>query len=229
MSIPDTSTDVRRLVIPSDFRGQRLDKVLAQLLPDYSRARLQAWLKAGAIEVDGVAVAPRTAVRGGEQLHARLGIVADAVSITAQAIPLELVYEDAAILVVHKPAGLVMHPGAGNPNGTLQNALLHHDPGLGAVPRAGIVHRLDKDTSGLLVVARNLCAHKHLVAALAARSIQREYEAVVCGALIAGGTVDAPIGRHPADRKRMAVRAHVGPGARAARTHYRVLQRFAAH
>lgn len=210
--------------IPDAYAGQRLDKVLAQLLPDYSRSRLQSWLKSGHIRVDGGTPKPREQVRGGERIVASLVVERDK-TVAPQAIKLDLLYEDGSLLVVNKPAGLVVHPGAGNADGTLQNALLHYDPALAGVPRAGIVHRLDKDTSGLLVIARTLSAHKHLVDALAAREIKREYEAVVCGVLTAGGQVDAPIGRHPVDRKRMSVRS----GARAATTHYRVLKRFRAH
>ncbi len=210
--------------IPEQYAQQRLDKVLAQLLPQYSRSRLQAWLKAGDIKVNGAVPRPREMVQGGEQVVAHL-VAHESSRVSAQPIPLNLLYEDEALLVVDKPAGLVVHPGAGNADGTLQNALLHHDPALAGVPRAGIVHRLDKDTSGLLVVARTLSAHKHLVDALAAREVKREYEAVVCGVLTAGGMVDAPIGRHPVDRKRMDVR----DGARAAVTHYRVIKRYRAH
>lgn len=230
VSIPDETDSVRAFAIPEEYRGERLDKVLARMLPEYSRARLQAWLKAGAIAVDAATGSPaRTRVRGGERVVARLRAEPVAGQVSAEPIALEVLHQDADLLVVNKPAGLVVHPGAGNPDGTLQNALLHHDPALAAVPRAGIVHRLDKGTSGLLVVARTLAAHKQLVAALAKRSITREYEAIVCGVLTAGGQVDAPIGRHPVDRKRMAVRPEPGRGARPALTHYRVLQRFAAH
>lgn len=210
--------------IPIEYASMRLDKVLALLLPDYSRSRLQSWLKSGQITVDGAVPRPRDAVQGGEWVVARLQAEQDT-TVVAQRIPLSLLYEDEALLVVDKPAGLVVHPGAGNADGTLQNALLHHDPNLAAVPRAGIVHRLDKDTSGLLVVARTLAAHKYLVDALAERSIKREYEAVVSGVLTAGGQVDAAIGRHPVDRKRMDVRI----GGREATTHYRVITRFRAH
>lgn len=211
--------------IPDSYRGQRLDKALADLLPDYSRSRLQAWLRDGLIRVDDAVPAPRTLVRGGERVSARLAPEPDEPDVAPEPIALDIVHEDPDLFVIDKPAGLVVHPGAGNAGGTLQNALLHRDPGLAAVPRAGIVHRLDKDTSGLLVIARTLRAHKRLVAALAEREIEREYEAVVYGVLTAGGTVDAPIGRHPVDRKRMDVRE----GAREAVTHYRVLRRFRAH
>ena len=210
--------------IPAEYAQQRLDKVLAKMLPDYSRSRLQAWLKAGHIRVNGEVPKTREMVQGGEQVVANL-VLEETSRVAAQPIPLNLLYEDESLLVVDKPAGLVVHPGAGNADGTLQNALLHFDPSLAAVPRAGIVHRLDKDTSGLLVVARTLSAHKYLVDALAARDVKREYEAVLCGVLTAGGRVDAPIGRHPVDRKRMDVRE----GAREAVTHYRVIKRYRAH
>ena len=210
---------------PCELAGQRLDQVLAQLLPEYSRSRLQEWIRDGRVAVDGAQLAASGRLRGGEQIHVQLPQQnTDAVP-AAEAIALDIVHQDADLLVVNKPAGLVVHPGAGNPAGTLMNALLHHDPGLADVPRAGIVHRLDKDTSGLLLVARTLPAHKRLVEQLAAREVHREYLALVQGQIIAGGTVDAPIGRHRTDRTRMAV----GSGGREAVTHYRVAQRFRQH
>lgn len=210
---------------PPEMAGQRLDQVLALLLPDYSRSRLQEWIREGRVAVDGAQLAASGRLRGGEQICVQVPQQnADAVP-AAEAIALDIVYEDADLLVVNKPAGLVVHPGAGNPAGTLMNALLHHDPGLADVPRAGIVHRLDKDTSGLLLVARTLPAHKRLVDQLAAREVHREYLALVQGQIIAGGTVDAPIGRHHTDRTRMAV----SNGGREAVTHYRVAQRFRQH
>ncbi len=202
----------------------RLDQALAQMFPDFSRARLQQWVRAGAVRVDDRVLKPRDAVRGGEQvvIRARLEEEPDC---TPEPIALDVVHEDEWLLVINKPAGLVVHPAAGNWAGTLQNALLHRLSELAAVPRAGIVHRLDKDTSGLLVVARTLSAHKALVEQLQARTLKREYLAVVQGVMTAGGTVDAPIGRHPSDRKRMAV---VASGKEAV-SHYRVLERFAHH
>lgn len=223
-SVDNTSVDTREFQIPDECAGQRLDKVLAQMLPDYSRSRLQAWLKTGHITVDGATPRPRDPVQGGENVVANLVAEKDD-RVAPQPITLNILFEDESLLVVNKPAGLVVHPGAGNPDGTLQNALLFHDPSLAGVPRAGIVHRLDKDTSGLLVIARTLSAHKHLVDALAERLIKREYEAIVCGVLTAGGRVDEPIGRHPVDRKRMSVRL----GARDATTHYRVIKRYRTH
>jgi 23S rRNA pseudouridine1911/1915/1917 synthase len=208
---------------PPELAGQRLDQVLAVLLPDYSRSRLQAWIRDGRVAVDGAVVAASGRLRGGENISIDVPSQNTQAPPTAEAIALDIVHEDADLLVVNKPAGLVVHPGAGNPAGTLMNALLHHDPGLADVPRAGIVHRLDKDTTGLLLVARTLPAHKRLVELLAERAVHREYLALVQGQIIAGGTVDAPIGRHRTDRTRMAV----SQGGREAVTHYRVAQRFA--
>lgn len=218
--------DSRR--VPPELAGQRLDRVLAELFPEYSRTRLQQWLKAGHLHVDGMSPAPRTPVGGGEVVMLDPGI-ARAVDPTEQAraedVPFEIVYEDAAVIVVDKPAGLVVHPAAGHRGGTLQNGLLHHDPALGAIPRAGIVHRLDKDTTGLMVVARTLTAHHRLVTQLHDRGVLREYQAIVNGVPIAGDTIDAPIGRHPRDRQRQAV---IRDG-KSAVTHYRVEEKFRAH
>ncbi len=210
--------------VPAECAGMRLDQTLAQMFPQFSRSRLSAWVKAGQVQVDGRPRKPREPVAGGEQIV----LIAEAepdVRVTAEPIPLDILYEDAALIVLNKPAGLVVHPGAGNPASTLQNALLHHAPELAALPRAGIVHRLDRQTSGLLVVARTLEAHTDLTRQLAARSVKREYEAIVCGVLTGGGRVEAPIARHSTDRKRMAVREGGGPAV----THYQVLQRFRAH
>ncbi len=207
-------------VLPEQV-GQRVDQVAAELFHQYSRAKLQAWIKSGELLVDGAAVRTRDKVHYGSVMTLDADVVVSE-NWSAQSIALDIVYEDEAILVVNKPAGLVVHPGAGSPDGTLLNALLFHDEKLAAVPRAGIVHRLDKDTTGLLVVARTLEAHADLVRQLQARSMKREYEAVVTGVLTAGGTVDAPIGRHPRDRIKMAVVAQGKPAV----THYRVLQRF---
>jgi 23S rRNA pseudouridine1911/1915/1917 synthase len=205
--------------------GARLDRAAADLFPDYSRARLQAWIEEGRLIRNGAPAArTRDAVRAGDHLQLTIPGLPDAEP-RAQAIALDVVYADDAIAVIDKPVGLIVHPGAGAPDGTLQNALLHRFPQTALVPRAGIVHRLDKDTSGLLVVALDLKAHARLVEAMAAREIRREYEAVVNGVLTAGGTVDAPIGRDPRNRLRMAVTA----GGRHAVTHYRVLERFACH
>ncbi len=219
-----TSTVELTLKIPEANAGQRLDQALASLLPDYSRSRLKGWIEAGEIRVDGSIRRARDRVLGGEAVVLRARVEA-ATEAAPQAMPLELKFEDRELFVVDKPAGLVVHPGAGNPDRTLQNALLALDPALAALPRAGIVHRLDKDTSGLLVVARSLSAHAALIRMLEAREIHRGYEGVVRGVLTAGGTIDAPIGRHRVDRVRMAVR----DGGREAVTHYRVIRRFRAH
>lgn len=210
--------------IPENCAGMRLDQVLVLLLPAYSRSRLQQWLKAGALRVDGRVWRPRDPVSGGETVRGELALAPETVAV-AQDIPLDIRYEDADLLVLDKSAGLVAHPAAGNRDGTLVNALLYRCPELATLPRAGLVHRLDKDTTGLLVVARNLRAHAALVEQLQARRIEREYLAVVNGVPVAGGTVDAPIGRHPVDRQRMAVVSSGKP----AMTHYRVIRRFRAH
>ena len=212
------------LSIPEHLNGRRLDQALAELVPEYSRSRLQQWIRGGQVMLDDRVPGVRERLRGGETVRIDARITAEGVD-APEAIPLELVHEDDHLLVINKPPGLVVHPAAGNPSGTLLNALLHHDPRLATLPRAGIVHRLDKDTSGLMVVARSLVAHRRLVEALQERNITREYLAVVNGVLTAGGRVDAPIGRHPVDRKRMAVVA----GGREAITHYRVITRFRAH
>ncbi len=210
--------------IPTTAAGQRLDQVLAELFPDYSRSRLQQWVRAGEVLVDGAQRKTKDRVLGGERIVIAAELE-EATGVIAQDIALEVVYEDRDLLVINKPAGLVVHPAAGNPDGTLQNALLHYDASLNTVPRAGIVHRLDKDTSGLLVVARNLTAHQSLVAQLQVRTVKREYLALVWGLLVAGGTVDAPIGRHSTDRKRMAVTSFGKPAI----THYRIEARYRGH
>ena len=219
-----TKQETLTAIVPPEFGGLRLDQALAQLFPDYSRARLQQWVKSGQVLVDGKQLRPRDKVMGGEQIEVQASSEVE-VSWQAEDIPLDIVYEDGDILVINKPAGLVVHPATGNPDGTLVNALLNHAPELNEVPRAGIIHRLDKQTSGLLVVARNLRAQKHLVEMLQARLMKRQYQAVACGLMVSGGTVDEPIGRHPVDRKRMAIQRNGKPAV----THYRVIQRFRAH
>lgn len=216
----------RRLeaVVPETLAGRRLDQVLAELFADYSRSRLQQWVKQGNVSVDGKSLRPRDKLLGGERIELRVHLEPDT-SFEPEPIALDIVYEDESILVLNKPAGLVVHPAAGNWQGTLLNALLHHHPGIAVVPRAGIVHRLDKATTGLLVVAKTIEAQTSLVEQLQARSFTREYDAVVNGVLTGGGTVNAPIGRHPVDRKRMAV-VHNG---KPAVTHYRLAERFRAH
>jgi 23S rRNA pseudouridine1911/1915/1917 synthase len=211
-------------IVPERLGGLRLDQALAELFPHYSRSRLKDWILAGRIRIDGRSLRPRDRVAGGERVELE-PVAEPAAALRAQALPLAIVHEDETLIVVDKPAGLVVHPGAGNPDRTLQNALLHHAPELAALPRAGIVHRLDKETSGLLVVARTLPAHTALVRALQARAIERRYEGVVYGVLTGGGTIAAPIGRHPTRRTHMSVR----DGGRPAVTHYRVARRFRAH
>ena len=210
------------LVVPPDCAGLRLDQALARLLPHHSRNRLAGWVREARVSVDGRAVAPRDKVWGGERVHVRPAAGPEVLAHRAQDIPLDIVYEDETLLVIDKPPGLVVHPGSGNRDGTLLNALLQHAPALAEVPRAGIVHRLDKDTSGLLVVAKTAQAQTDLVRQLAARTVTREYLAVVYGDVTRDITVDAPIGRHPTQRTSMAVVERGKP----ARTHVAVLERM---
>ena len=212
------------LTIPGEMRGRRLDQALAALVSEYSRSRLQQWIRSGYVTLDGRLPQVREKVMGDEVVRIN-AIITEQIADEAEPILLDIVYEDADLMVINKPAGLVVHPAAGNPAGTLLNALLHHDAEQAVLPRAGIVHRLDKSTSGLMMVARSLTAHKRLVDALQARTVKREYLAVVNSVLTAGGCIDAPIGRHPVDRKRMAVVS----GGKEAVTHYRVEQRYRAH
>ena len=214
----------RSALVPGSAAGRRFDAVLAELFPEYSRSRLAEWIKSGDALLDGRPARPRDPVRGGEAvtLEVVLQVQTDA---APEDIPLDILHEDPSVFVLDKPAGLVVHPGAGNPAGTLVNALLHRDPALAALPRAGIVHRLDKETSGVMVVARTLPAHTALVEQLSARGVHRQYLAVVNGALVSGGTANAAIDRHPKDRIRMAVRED----GREAITHYRLRERFRAH
>lgn len=213
-------------IVPLTAAGRRFDQTLAELFPDYSRSRLAAWVKSGAATLDGAIVPPRQLVRGGEAVRLVAELAAE-VRDAPEAIPLAIVHEDEHLLVIDKPAGLVVHPGAGNPSGTLLNALLAHDASLSELPRAGIVHRLDKDTSGLMVVAKTLPAQTALVDMLSRHDVHRQYAAVVLGVLVAGGTVDAPIGRSMGDRLRQAVRED--ETGKHAVTHYRVRERFRAH
>ncbi|MBK1720994.1 23S rRNA pseudouridine(1911/1915/1917) synthase RluD [Thiocystis violacea] len=224
MSGSPTETLRRVVTVDASLAGSRLDQALATLLPEFSRSRLQQWIEAGQVLVDETPRRCRDKVWGGESVRVQAELAASE-DCQAQAIALDLVYEDAQLLVINKPAGLVVHPAAGNRDGTLQNALLHHAPSLATLPRAGIVHRLDKDTSGLLVVAKTLQAHKSLVEQLQARQVHREYRALVVGNLVAGGRVEAPIGRHPTQRTKMAV----VPSGREAVTHFRVLAAFPGH
>lgn len=202
--------------------GLRMDQILADLFPDYSRSRIKEWILAGGVQIDGNVIdKPRTKLKGTEVVAIE-GIIEVQTAHEAQDIELPIIYEDDDIIIINKPMGIVVHPGAGNKDSTLLNALLNHCPGIEMVPRAGIVHRLDKDTTGLMVVAKTIPAHTHLVAELQAREISREYEAIVNGVLVAGGTVDAPIGRHQTKRTSMAVRHDGKPAA----THYRIIEKF---
>jgi 23S rRNA pseudouridine1911/1915/1917 synthase len=221
-----TEFQVIDLTIPPELAGQRLDSALARLMPEHSRTRIKGWIEAGAVKVDRVACKPRDMVEAGSRVRVQMTL--DEVAqpqVQPEAIALRLVHEDADVLVIDKPAGLVVHPGAGNPRHTLQNALLGLDPTLAALPRAGLIHRLDKDTSGLLVVARTPEAQTSLSRQLEARTMAREYVAVCVGVMTGGGTIDEPIGRHRGDRLRMAIRVSGRPAV----THYRVLERFRAH
>ncbi|WNO61500.1 23S rRNA pseudouridine(1911/1915/1917) synthase RluD [Rheinheimera sp. MMS21-TC3] len=212
-------------IVPDHLFGKRLDQVLAEMFPDYSRSRIKEWILAGAVKVDGeVNTKPRDKVLGEERIDI-LAEIPEEVRFTAEAIDLNIVYEDEHIMVINKPAGLVVHPGAGNADGTLLNALLHHVPSIAEVPRAGIVHRLDKDTTGLMVIAKTIPAQTHLVEAMQAREIVREYEAVCHGTMTSGGTIDEPIGRHPTKRTHMAVTQSGKP----ATTHFRVMEKYRAH
>lgn len=204
--------------------GYRLDAALASLLPEFSRSQLQVWIKEGRIRLNGNAVPPRYRLAGGEQVEMEV-IEQPHGGWGPEDIPLAIIDEDKDVIVIDKPAGLVVHPGAGNGHGTLLNALLHHCPDLARMPRAGIVHRLDKDTSGLLVVAKREPVRLDLIRQLRERRVSRVYRALVHGRMVAGGHVDAPIGRHPRDRLRMAVVANGRPAV----THYRVRSRYAHH
>ncbi len=209
-------------IIPPEYRGQRLDRVLAALFPQYSRAKLTSWLKQGLIAINQNAYAPDHKVHGGETVSLQSAAETVIDPLQAENIPLHIVYEDESLLIVNKPAGLVVHPGAGNPQHTLMNALLFHEPALAVLPRAGIVHRLDKDTTGLLLVGKTLEAYTDLVRQLQARTIQREYRALVLGHVTGGGTLHTGYGRDPKNRLKMAVLKQ----GREAITHYTVAQRY---
>jgi 23S rRNA pseudouridine1911/1915/1917 synthase len=226
---PETTQPVlervqREIRVEPRFAARRLDQVLAAAIPELSRSRLQQWIEGGQVRVDGVARRSRDKVWSGEIIRLD-ALIEPAGDCLPQAIALDLVFEDDQILVINKPAGLVVHPAAGHRDGTLQNALLSHAPALSAVPRAGIVHRLDKDTTGLLVVAKTFVAHRSLVEQLQSRRVHREYRALVIGEIVAGGRIEAPVGRHPTQRTRMAV----VPDGRPAITRFRVLERFPGH
>jgi 23S rRNA pseudouridine1911/1915/1917 synthase len=211
-------------VVPESLAGQRVDQIASQLFDEYSRSRIQGWIKSGELTVDGKTLKAKEKLWGGEQLAIEAQLE-DVNQWVAEDIPLNIVYEDDDILVINKPAGLVVHPAAGHYDGTLLNALLHHYPGIEVVPRCGIVHRLDMDTTGLMVVAKTIEAQNDLVDQLQSREMGREYEAVVQGVMTGGGVIEEPIGRHPVHRKRQAV----VPSGKPAVTHYRVLQRFKHH
>ncbi|MFT5718104.1 MAG: 23S rRNA pseudouridine1911/1915/1917 synthase [Oleiphilaceae bacterium] len=211
-------------VVPLRLSDCRLDQVMTELMPDYSRSRLQQWIKAGSVLVNKKTLRPKDKVRVNDliEVHAELESQGDW---EAEDIDIDVVYEDDDIIIINKPAGMVVHPAVGNYTGTLVNALLHHYPDIEAVPRAGIVHRLDKDTTGLMVVAKTLIAHAHIVNQLQTREMGREYEAVVANPMTGGGKVDAAIARSPKNRKKMALH----PFGKVAITHYRILERFPAY
>lgn len=215
---------VQQAVVADDMIGLRFDQVAASIFSEFSRERLKSWMQDGQLTIDGAKVKPKTRCLGGETIA--LNVTLQNQNTTEpEEMALNIVYEDNDILVVNKPVGLVVHPGAGNWSGTLVNGLLFHDEKLKELPRAGLVHRIDKDTSGLLVVAKNLAAQHHLSKQLADKSVYRVYDALVVGHVIAGGTVDQPIKRHPVERTRMSVQ----PGGRPSVTHYRVLKRYGSH
>ncbi len=211
--------------ISEDDAGKRLDVVLAQLFPEYSRSRLKIWIEQGQVLVNGQTAKPKYKISGDEEIQLTVQSIESEENCVAEDIPLDIVHQDESIIVINKSADFVVHPAAGHYSGTVMNALLHFDPSLAEIPRAGIVHRLDKDTTGVMVVARNLRAHKYLVDQIQKHEVEREYQAVVFGVLTGGGMVDQPIGRHPRDRIKMAVREN----GRAAITHYRLLKRFREH
>lgn len=212
--------------VPESLDGERLDVVASSVFSQYSRSRLQQWIKSGHLTIDGEILKPRDKIFSGQQLRVDIILETPEEAEKAQNIGINIVYEDDSIIVINKPVGLVVHPGAGNANNTLMNALLYYCPQLTHVPRAGIVHRLDKDTSGLMVVAKTLDAHNSLVEQLHEREVNRQYYALVQGVMTAGGTVNAPIGRHRTNRQKQAV---VESGGREAITHYRVVKKFRAH
>ena len=225
--IPSMATKMsenHEFIVPAELAGKRLDVVLAELCPQFSRSRLSEWVKSGDVTVNAVAARPRDIMYGGEAIIVRV-VREQQIADEPEAIALNILYEDEAVLVINKPAGLVVHPGAGNRSGTLVNALLHHDPSLSMLPRAGVVHRLDKDTSGVMMIAKTLESQTALVEQLSGRQVHRQYVAVVSGPLVSGGVVDAAIDRHPRDRLRMAVR----DDGKSAVTHYRLRERFRAH
>ncbi|HIL23535.1 MAG TPA: RluA family pseudouridine synthase, partial [Alcanivorax sp.] len=211
--------------VKPEHAGQRVDQVAAELFDGFSRSRLQTWIKNGVLTVNGAKTKPKEKLTGNESLTLEVEIEPE-LDDQPQSIDLDVVYQDDDLIVINKPTGLVVHPAAGHADGTLLNGLLHLDERLNSLPRAGIVHRLDRDTTGLMVVARSLEAHQSLVAQLQDKSLFRQYEAIAVGVMTGGGKVDAPMGRHPVDRKKQAV---VKTGGKNAVTHYRVLDRYRAH
>jgi len=220
----DSKKNHRSLIIPDIHACERLDVALAKLMPEYSRTQIKEWIETGCILLNDKPIKGKIKVRGGETVSVN-AVLKVQPQWEAQPIPLKIEYEDDALIIINKPAGLVVHPGAGNASRTLLNALLHHAPSLQSLPRAGIIHRLDKDTSGLLVVAKTPAAFKDITLQLKKRSLLREYQAIVYGAMISGGCVDAPLDRHPLKRKQRAV-VYTG---KPALTHYRVAEKFRAH
>lgn len=220
-----SGTSTLSLNIPLSQAGQRLDQALASLIPDYSRSQLQTWIREGFVTINDVVITKPNVKVNADQHVKIITVLKSRENWEAEPIPLNIVYEDEDLIVINKPAGLVVHPGAGNAEHTLVNALLHYDPELNKIPRAGIIHRLDKETSGLLVIARSLTAHHQLTQLLKNHAIKREYEAIVQGVMISGGTIHTAIGRHPQDRKKMAVVKN----GRESVTHYRVIDRFRSH
>lgn len=210
--------------VPEELSGRRLDQVLANLYPQHSRSRLQIWINAGQVRVNNRILRQKDPVKTGELIEI-IPTFDDQAECQPEDIPLDIVHEDGDILIINKPPGLVVHPGAGNPSHTLQNALLYHDPELAKIPRAGIIQRLDKDTSGIMVITKTPETHTYLVEQLQRRLIKREYQAIVAGVMTAGGKIEAPIGRHPVFRKRMAVT----DGGKPAVTHYRILKKYRHH
>lgn len=211
-------------VITMEHSSMRLDQAISELMPDYSRSRLQQWIKQGAITVNGAQLKSKEKVKVNDLIEVNAELEAQG-EWEAEPVDLDIIYEDESIMILNKPAGLVVHPAAGNYSGTMVNGLLHYNKSLENVPRAGIVHRLDKDTTGLMVVAKTLPAHAHIVAQLQDRSMGREYEAVVTGIMTGGGTVDEPIARHSRDRKKMTTT----PFGKSAVTHYRVIKKYEHH
>ena len=225
----DSAQDVKREATVNDEHvGLRFDQAAAILFPDFSRGQLQKWIKSGELALDGAMAKPKQAVGYGQKLTINAVLEAHN-EWQAETLALDVLLEDDDVLVINKPAGLVVHPAAGNPTGTLANAILAHCPENHHLPRAGIVHRLDKDTSGVMMVAKSLRAHHALVDQLQQRNVSRRYRAIACGTMVAGGTIDAPIGRHPQNRLKMAVRPVGDTGAKPAVTHYRIRQRFTHH